>query len=79
MSRSRKKTPIIKFGGCPDGKRMANRKVRRLSILPAGKGNSYKKFYPQYDVNDFVVYQANGTAGGDDGTDDWWERVFYRK
>lgn len=57
MSRSRKKTPIKKYGGIPGGKRSANRALRRMELM-GHKGNFYKKLYPQYDVNDFLFYRS---------------------
>lgn len=77
MSRSRKKTPIIKFGGCPGGKRRANRASRRMEFI-GNKGNYYKKLYPQYDVNDFVSY-CSRKQGDSDGDMEWWEKCYRRK
>ncbi len=80
MSRSRKKTPIIKFGGCPGGKRAANRAVRRKALL-GYKGNSYKKLYQQYYVNDFVWYCSKGQwqSGDEDADMERWEKFYKRK
>lgn len=51
MSRSRKKTPIIK-DRVPGMKRLANKKIRRHSEeIPKGKG--YKKLFESYDISDY--------------------------
>lgn len=53
MARSYRKTPIVK-DIMKSGKKMANRKVRRSKDIP--NGGAYKKFYPQWDVIDWVYY-----------------------
>ena len=58
VGRSRKRAPVIKQGKGADGKRAANRKVRQLKDLPAGKSKQYKRFYPQWDVWDFRFYMS---------------------
>lgn len=78
MSRSRKKTPIIKYGGGPDAKRAANRAVRHMKLL-GYKGNSYKKLYPQYDVIDYVFYCSRKQWQDDDGDTERWEKFYKRK
>nr|WP_300862299.1 hypothetical protein [uncultured Acetatifactor sp.] len=53
MSRSFKKTPIYKDGGYQsDGKRIANRKVRRApnDTFSTGKRKLYKKIYKPYPL-----------------------------
>lgn len=50
MSRSFKKTPIIKDHNKGE-KKNANHKVRRTKDVP--NGGSYKKFYPQWDICDW--------------------------
>lgn len=77
MSRSRKKTPIVK-SGIPGGKKAANRKVRRSRFLLSLKGNQYKKLYSQYDVIDYTVYASREDAVKD-GEMPWWEKYFHRK
>lgn len=54
MSRSFKKTPYAGDRKTP-GKKIANRKVRRLlnRNLDLAKGSSYKKLYEQWDICDF--------------------------
>ena len=55
MSRSFKKTPIIKSYRS-GGKFFANKKVRRsIDIV---NGNSYKKFYCRYDVYEMRDYTS---------------------
>lgn len=56
MSRSFKKTPIVKDGhsGKP-GKRLANRKVRRFKgRIPNGRW--YRKLYESWDIHDYVSW-----------------------
>ena len=56
MSRSYKKNPIvkIKFKGA---KKLANHRIRRLKLDSfKNKSASYKKYYPQYDVCDWIIY-----------------------
>ena len=53
MSRSFKKTPIYKDGGYQsNGKRIANRKVRRApnDTFSTGKRKLYKKIYKPYPL-----------------------------
>lgn len=54
MSKSYKKTPIVKDHGTGNsGKRFANKSVRRYAdIIPNGKG--YKKIFCSYDIHDYV-------------------------
>ena len=59
MSRSYKKTPIIKC--CPTqgniGKKFANRKVRnKKGNIPNGK--AYKKYFESYDIHDYVLMET---------------------
>ena len=56
MSRSYKKTPVVKdnFGG-KTGKRLANKKVRKLKN-ELFKGGEYKKVYESWDINDYISY-----------------------
>lgn len=52
MSRSFKKTPIVKDNSKGE-KNFANRKVRRSKDVPNGKG--YRKFYNPYDICDWSI------------------------
>lgn len=54
MSRSYKKTPIIKDSSKTKriDKRNANKSVRHNKDL-SGKGNGYKKCFESYDINDY--------------------------
>jgi len=55
MSRSYRKTPIVKDGRTPGpkwAKRKANKKVRHMSNLPSGK--AYKKANESWDIHDFA-------------------------
>lgn len=55
MSRSYRKTPIIKNNGKHKqfSKRQANKKVRREIC---GSGAEYKRHYEQYDICDFYYF-----------------------
>lgn len=53
MSKSVKKTPIFK-GTYPDGKRLANKKVRKEKQLSSG--NYYKKVFNSWNICDFNSY-----------------------
>jgi len=59
MSRSYKKTPIIKLlpsskhGGAKWFKRDANKKVRKSECQDGGY---YKKLYCSYNIHDFILY-----------------------
>ena len=59
MSRSRKHVPISKDNsrGSKNAKKRANRKVRHTKIedLPL-KGSSYKKYYCQYNIHDWISF-----------------------
>ena len=70
MSRSYKKTPIVKDGGksSKKSKRLANKKVRRNTDKLAIKGKSYKKIYNSWDINDYISYWSEK-----DAIKDWYE------
>lgn len=54
MSRSYKKTPVVKdYHSGKKGKRQANRKVRRCKHI-ISSGNSYRKVYETWDIHDSV-------------------------
>ena len=59
MSRSYRKHPILKDNGksAKAMKKCANRKVRRTDFddLPQ-KGSKFKRYFPQYDIHDYVCY-----------------------
>ena len=76
MSRSYKKTPIIKQGSPTKrkwAKRQANKKARRSKNIPSGK--EYRKTYCQYDLYDWVFYQPYDESVPKNK----WEKHFYRK
>lgn len=78
MSRSYKKTSIIKYcGNSRFGKRQANKKVRVYNDVSL-KGNSYKKLYESYNINDIVEYCSKEKAIRDDFLDEW-NKAYYRK
>jgi hypothetical protein len=51
MSRSRKKSPIVKDPANKGMKRLANKKVRRTNNIPSGK--AYKKVFESWDISDY--------------------------
>lgn len=65
MSRSYKKVPIGKdnFGG-KNGKRFANKKVRREKDC-LFKGKEYRKVYNSWDINDYICYYPKEEAISD--------------
>lgn len=57
MSRSYKKFPMIKCGGCEKwGKVFANRRVRRYKG-EISNGSEYKKIYESWDIHDYQYTQ----------------------
>ena len=79
MSKSFKKTPIIKYAGCgPYGKRLANRKVRRNQNDVFANGKLYKKMYETWDINDCVSRWTQKDAEKR-GMIDVWEKFYHRK
>ena len=56
MSRSFKKTPIVKDNsrGRKKDKRFANKKVRNTTSVANGK--QYRKYYNPWDIYDYVNY-----------------------
>ena len=81
MRRSRKKTPIYKVSTGKYGKNQANRKVRRIGKdMYAGKGNGFKREYPQYEVIDYIFYRPKEKYGSDDKENEmFWKKWHYRK
>lgn len=89
MSRSCKKTPIIKDNrrGRRYFKRLANKRVRRESILVSG--NYYKKVYNSWDIYDYVSYCSKeqyvemvrkyGWQGNKEEVEQAWRRCYYNK
>lgn len=60
MSRSYKKTPIVKDGHSGRfGKTFANRKVRRCKE-PIANGKAYRKVFNPWDIHDYVDYCSYG-------------------
>lgn len=82
MSRSYKKTPILK--SCPRsgkwGKKFANDTVRKAKDV--GDYGSYKKLYPQWNIHDYIDYwplsysknRHRSECIGCDGTPGRWYR-----
>ncbi len=63
MSRSRKKTPIIKYAPSSRKrslrvvKRAANKRVRSAEDIP--DGSYYKKLYCSWDIHDCIFYEPD--------------------
>lgn len=58
MSRSYKKTPVVKDGRSgKEGKKFANRKVRRCKHDLAN-GKAYRKVFESWDIHDMVNYYS---------------------
>ena len=56
MSRSHKKSPIVKDSGSKKwSKRQAAKAVRRYEGI-ISKGSSYKKLFESWNINDFISY-----------------------
>ena len=79
MSRSYKKTPVMKC--CGDRryeKRQANKKVRRSDKTVLYRGKQYRKLYESWDINDVIVFWSRNDAKKS-GELDVWEKWYYRK
>ena len=62
MSRSFKKTPILKDGRSERvGKKFAHKKVRH-AVLPGGKSNRHKRVFNSYDIHDSIEYCSEAEA-----------------
>lgn len=66
MSRSYRKFPMRKFNG-RGMKTIANRKVRRYKG-EIQNGNSYKKIFNSWDINDYCWYQTK-----EDAISEWYK------
>ncbi len=76
MSRSYKKTPIIKGAGSgPYGKRCANRKVRRTQTILLQNKRAYKKLYESWDINDYISRWTRKDAEKS-GEIEIWEKFY---
>lgn len=79
MSRSYKKTPILKQCGYGKyGKKMANKKVRQYKNMIFSKSKKYKKLFDQWNIKDFVSFYAREKAVKD-GSVKEWEAHYRRK
>ena len=63
MSRSIRKTPIVKDGGRSSkrGKKQANKAVRKYKD-EISNGAAYKKIYCSYNINDYITYWTEEDA-----------------
>lgn len=84
MSRSYKKTPIVKDnkGGRKAAKKEANRKVRQSKDVPNGK--QYRKFYNPWDIYDYVMYcdsykEMSSYRKDEEKAKKLWYKYYYRK
>ena len=79
MSKSFKKTPIIKYAGYGAyGKKLANRKVRRTHNEIFTKGNLYRRMYQTWNINDCISHWPQKEAEKS-GKTDVWEKFYHRK
>ncbi len=79
MSRSFKKTPIVKAAGYGAyGKKLANRKVRHAGIDVAANRKAYRKMYETWNINDCITWCTREDAERC-GMIDVWERLYHRK
>ncbi len=84
MSRSYKKNPFLKYGGCSRfGKRQANKAVRRYIKANLDntqlKGSLYKKIYNSYDIYDVVSYCPKNDSFWWVKRPYHWERLYFWK
>lgn len=82
MSRSYKKTPVLKEGRNKAGskkywKKRAHKKERRTKEL-GNKSNYYRKVYESWDICDYrFFHEKNVDMDADEVLD--WEKVYHRK
>lgn len=84
MSRSYKKNPVYKINRAKM-KKIANDRVRNSKNIPNGK--AYKKFFPSWDIADWVIYDPWPSRKAwliqeNRYTEDsyrHWLKLFYRK
>lgn len=78
MSRSYKRTPVIKCCGYGKfGKRQANKKVRKAGEL-GRKSQSFKRVYETWDIRDYRLF-CGRRAGEKLIGKGYWEKCYYRK
>lgn len=73
MSRSYRKTPILKETGKKKKRTLANRKVRRKLNNPnyeLADGRAYKKVFESWDISDYVTRLTLNEA-----IEDWYASV----
>ena len=81
MSRSYRKHPILKDNGnsAKSMKRYANKKVRHLDLeeLPK-KGRLFRRFFPQYDIHDWICYWpwSEAKKSWETQPDSWYRRTY---
>lgn len=79
MSRSRKRTPVVKTGCGKEGKRRASRQTRRCRQVPAGKSMFYKKLSEQWDIWDYRSFLSSSDAQKSGMSTRQWERFYQQK
>ena len=77
MSRSFKKTPIVKDNrrGRKKSKRLANRKIRNTAALSNGK--FYRKVFCSYDI--YRTLRQNDDKYNNEDIELMWKRFYYWK
>lgn len=79
MSRSYKRTPIIKYcGNSRFGKRQSSKKVRKSDRKLLLKGSQYKRLFETWNINDIVQFYSLKEAEKR-GNIEHWKKYFYRK
>lgn len=79
MSRSYKRTPIIKYcGDSRFAKRQSSKKVRKSDGNLLLKGNQYKKLFESWNINDIIQFYSLKEAEKL-GNIENWKKYFYRK
>ncbi|MDE7312316.1 MAG: hypothetical protein K2N87_11970 [Eubacterium sp.] len=79
MSRSFKKTPIVKCAGSGVyGKKLANRKVRHMQNDMLVNRKAYRKLYETWNIYDCKTHMTRQDAKSS-GMMDVWEKFYYRK
>lgn len=82
LSRSYKKTPVVKDGCNKAGsrkywKRQAHKKERKTEDL-GNKSNNYRKVFDSWNICDYRFYEEK-EVGMDEGQHHFWEKWYHRK
>lgn len=82
MSRSYRKTPIVKDcskHGAKWAKRRANKRVRRISRGLIGKSKLYRKHYERWDICDYWYYYPKSEAIADWKSEEDFKNLFEKE